>query len=300
MTPDVDVQTLRLLVAVAERGSIGAAARENGMTQPAASARLREFEARWRVSVLDRSPGGSRLTADGEAVVSWARTLLHEVDTVRSSLLALGEERRAGVSVAASLTIAELILPRWLAELRARRPQVSPRLFVVNSDTVAAKVRGDEVDVGFVETTDVPGDLARQVVGHDTLAVVVAPGHPWARRRTPLTRDELQAGAYVLREPGSGTRSTFEAALRQQPTVVLEASSTSALVGAAAAGVGPAVVSRRAVAADVEQGRLVIVPAALDMRRPLTAIWRRGRRLADAASDLVLIATEATRLDSLG
>ncbi|QMW67493.1 LysR family transcriptional regulator [Mumia sp. ZJ1417] len=295
MTPDVDVQTLRLLVGVAEHGSIGAAAREHDMTQPAASARLREFEARWRISVLDRSPGGSRLTEDGEAVVSWARTLLHELDTVRSSLLALGEERRSGVAVAASLTIAELILPRWLAELRARRPQVSPRLHVVNSDTVAAMVRGGEVDLGFVETTDVPGDLARQVVGHDSLAVVVAPAHPWARRRTPLTREELQAGAYVLREPGSGTRSTFERALRQEPHVVLEASSTSALLGAAAAGVGPAVVSRRAVAAEVEQGRLVVVPAALDMRRPLTAIWARRRRLSDAASDLVLIATEASR-----
>jgi molybdate transport repressor ModE-like protein len=295
MTPEVDVQTLRLLVAVAEHGSIGAAARELELSQPAASARLREFEARWRIAVLDRSPGGSRLTEDGEAVVSWARTLLHELDTVRSSLLALGEERRSGVAVAASLTVADLILPRWLAELRARRPHLSPRLHVVNSDTVAAMVRADEVDLGFVETTDVPGDLARQVVGHDSLAVVVAPGHPWARRRTPLTREELQAGSYVLREPGSGTRSTFEAALRKQPHVVLEASSTSALLGAAAAGVGPAVVSRRAVAAEVEQGRLVVVPTALDLQRPLTAVWRRHRRLSDAASDLVLIATEASR-----
>ncbi|MGH1562339.1 LysR family transcriptional regulator [Mumia sp. DW29H23] len=293
--PEVDVQTLRLLVAVAARGSLGAAARELGMTQPAASARVREFEARWRVGVLERSPRGSRLTEDGEAVVSWARVLLHELETVRSSLLALGEERRAGVSVAASLTIADLILPRWLAELRARRPDVSPRLHVVNSDTVAAMVRAGEVDLGFIESTGIPADLARQVVGHDSLAVVVAPSHPWARRRTPLTREELQAASYVLREPGSGTRSTFEAALSQPPKVALEASSTSALVGAAAAGVGPAVVSRRAVSGDVERGRLVVVPTDLDLRRPLTAVWDRRRRLRDAASDLVVIAAEASR-----
>ncbi|KAA1423756.1 LysR family transcriptional regulator [Mumia zhuanghuii] len=295
MTPDVDVQTLRLLVSVAERGSLGAAARELGMTQPAASARVRAFEARWRVSVLERSPRGSRLTEDGEAVVSWARTLLHELETVRSSLLALGEERRTGVAVAASLTIADLILPRWLAELRARRPQVSPRLHVVNSDTVAAMVRDGDVDLGFIESARTPPDLAARVVGHDSLALVVAPGHPWARRRTPLTLEELQAATYVVREPGSGTRSTFEAALRRQPDVVLEASSTSALLGAAAAGVGPAVVSRRAVAGDVERGRLAVVPTELDLRRPLTAIWDRRRRLRDAAADLVLIAAEASR-----
>ncbi|WP_370618689.1 LysR family transcriptional regulator [Mumia sp. Pv 4-285] len=295
MTPDVDVQTLRLLVSVAEHGSLGASARDLGMTQPAASARIRAFEARWRISVLTRSPRGSRLTEDGEVVVSWARTLLHELETVRSSLLALGEERRSGVAVAASLTIADLILPRWLAELRARRPEVSPRLHVVNSDTVAAMVRDGDVDLGFIESAGTPHDLATRVVGHDSLAVVVAPGHPWSRRRTPVTLDELQTASYVVREPGSGTRSTFEAALRRQPAIVLEASSTSALLGAAAAGVGPAVVSRRAVVGDVERGRLVIVPTALDLRRPLTAVWDRRRRLQDAAADLVLIAAEASR-----
>lgn len=70
MTADLDIETLRLLVGVAERGSLSAAAAERGMSQPAASARIKEFEARWRLAVVRRSPRGSRLTTDGEAVVS--------------------------------------------------------------------------------------------------------------------------------------------------------------------------------------------------------------------------------------
>ncbi len=179
------------------------------------------------------------MTTDGQAVVSWARTVLHAADTMRASMEALTGQRRAGVTVAASLTVAEYLLPRWLGELHDRRPEVQPVLKVVNSETVADAVRSGRADVGFIESADLPVGLARKVVGRDQLVVVVAPAHPWARRRTPLTLAELRAARWVLRESGSGTRSTFESALRREPEVAMEATSTAALVGAAVAGVGP-------------------------------------------------------------
>jgi DNA-binding transcriptional LysR family regulator len=295
MTPDVDVETLRLIVDVAETGSLSAAAAKRGISQPAASARVREFEARWRLGVLRRSSRGSTLTTDGEAVVSWARELLHAVDTMRASMTALSAERRAGVAVAASLTIAEHLMPRWLGELHVRRPEVRLVLKVVNSETVAAAVRSGAVDIGFVESTDLPAGLARRRVGSDRLLVVVSPAHPWSRRRKALGADELRRAQWVLREAGSGTRSTFERALRQEPQLALEATSTLALVGAALAGVGPAVVSERSVAAEVETGRLVAVPTALDLLRPLTSVWRAEERLPEAAADLLSIAIEVSR-----
>ncbi len=295
MTPDLDVTTLRLLVALDERGSINAAASALGLTQPAASARVRAFEARWRLAVVQRSARGSTLTTDGHAVVAWARTVLHHLDTMRESLAAMSTERRGEVSIAASLTVAEFLLPRWIAELRSRRPDVQPRLQVVNSARVAELVRSGGVDVGFIETAVRPTDLQTRTIGHDRLVVVVAPGDPWARRRTPVDADALAARAWVMREPGSGTRSTFETAMRREVQVALEASSTTALVGASLAGIGPAVVPARAVVAELETGRLVQVPVDLDLRRPLTAVWRGHERLPDAVGELVLVAVEATR-----
>ena len=290
MTRELDVETLRLLIAVAESGSVSAAAMQRGMSQPAASARIREFETRWRVAAVRRSSRGSRLTADGEVVVNWARTLLHSVDTMRTAMAALSEQRRRNVVIAASLTIAEYLVPRWLGELHLRTPDVQPVLQVMNSEAVANAIRAGEADLGFIETTSLPAGLARKKVGVDPLAVVVAPGHPWARRRSPLLREEMRAARWVVRESGSGTRSTFEDALGVPPQVAMEGTSTMSLLGAAVAGIGPAVLSSRSVPAEVSSGRLVIVPTELDLTRPLTAVWRGDELLAEAAGDLVRIA----------
>lgn len=293
MAPDLDLDTLRLLVAVSETGSLSAAAARRGISQPAASARVREFESRWRLAVVQRSARGSRMTTDGEAVVSWARGVLHGADTMRASLEALTARRRAGVVVAASLTVAESLVPRWLGELHTRRPEVQPVLRVVNSETVADTVRSGHADIGFIESAALPAGLAHRQVGHDRLVVVVAPQHPWARRRAALSSAELRAARWVLRESGSGTRSTFDAALGQEPEVALEATSTAALVGATAAGVGPGVVSQMSVHAELELGRLVVVPTELDLARPLTCVWRGEERLHESAGELLAIAVEA-------
>jgi DNA-binding transcriptional LysR family regulator len=210
MAPDVDVETLRLIVDVAETGSLSAAAARRGMSQPAASARVREFEARWRLGVLRRSSRGSSLTTDGEAVVSWARQVLHAVDTMRASMTALSAQRRAGMAVAASLTIAEYLLPHWLGELHVRRPEVRPVLKVVNSEAVAVAVRSGAVDIGFIESTDLPSGLARRQVGSDRLLVVVSPGHPGAGAGRCCGRGSRggRSGFCGKREAGRGARSS--------------------------------------------------------------------------------------------
>lgn len=290
MAPDVDLETLRLLVLVAEHGSIGAAARAAGVSQPAVSGRIRAFEARWRIRFVERTARGSVLTQDGEAVVAWARRVVHEADLMRESLAAMGRDRQQDLRVAASLTVAEYLMPQWLSQLQTRHADVRPRLQVINSRAVADLVRNAQVDIGFVETFLLPEDLSCRLIGRDRLVIVVAPTHPWARRSEPLTREQVAEAAYVLREEGSGTRSTFEAALGRPPGQALVVSSTASLLGAAQAGVGPAVVSERAAAHALEAGRLVAVDHRLDLRRPLTAVWRSQEQLREQATRLLRIA----------
>jgi DNA-binding transcriptional LysR family regulator len=230
--------------------------------------------------------------------VAWARGVVHEADLMVASLAALAEQRRDTLAVAASLTVAEFMLPRWIGELRTLHPDLHPQLRVVNSEQVGHLVRAGTVDVGFIETAELPRDLTVTQVGTDALAIVVTPEHPWARRTTPLPLEAIRTTEFVLREEGSGTRSTFEQAIRTQPRVALEAGSTAAMLGAVLAGVGPAVVSRRAVAAYVETGRLEEVPHALDLRRPISAVTLPGRRFGDRADELVRVARLATRREA--
>jgi DNA-binding transcriptional LysR family regulator len=214
---------------------------------------------------------------------------------MRGSLAAMSAERDVGLAIASSLTVAEYLLPRWLGELHTRSPKVRPLLQVINSEMVAAAVREGRAELGFIETAVLPVDLARRTVGRDRLAVVVAPDHRWALRRTPLSPEEMIQERWVLREEGSGTRSTFETAIRQVPQIAMEGASIAALIGAAIAQVGPAVVSARSVVAELDTGRLVEVATSVELRRPLTAVWRREERLSRPAEDLLIVAGEAMR-----
>ncbi len=294
----IDVESLRLLLAVQKLGSLGAAARSLTISQPAASARLRSMESRYGLTLVLRSARGSVLTDDGQAVCTWAADLMAELDRVEAGLQALSARRRGDLRIAASLTIAEYLMPHWLAELQRELPDVHAGLRVVNSSDVVAMVRDGRVQIGFIEGPSVPADLRTKRIGTDQITVAVRPDHPWAGVTEPVDARQLAATALVLREPGSGTRETFVRALRAEPTVALEAGSTSAVVGAARGGVGPAVVSEVAVRAAFADGSLVEVPVEVDLRRPLRAVWRASERLRSPASELVAIASRPLQTSS--
>lgn len=290
-----DLRTLELLLAVARLGSLGRAAREAGISQPAASVRMRTLERMAGVPLLERTPRGSVLTPAGVLVTDWARPLLDAADRLDMGLAALREDHYSRLRVEASLTVAEYLLPRWLVALREARPGVAVSLRVGNSADVAARVLAGEADLGFTEGRRAPRGLASAVVAHDRLTVVVAPGHPWSRRRSPVPAAELAATPLVQREQGSGTREVLAAALAPfggPAAPLLELASTTALKAAAVSGAGPAVLSSLAVADDVAAGRLIAVEVAdLELGRALRAVWPRGTYPTGPARELLGLTT---------
>jgi DNA-binding transcriptional LysR family regulator len=299
MTAPPDLESLRLLVHVAELGSVGRAARAMGIAQPSATKRLAALERRTSVPLLVRSPQGSILTTDGKLVVAWATKLLAAAEEFQGSVAALRARRSAALRIAASMTIAEALLPRWLSELRLTEPDVHVGLTVTNSTEVARLVlTDDEVDLGFVEGPTLTEGLASRVVGHDHLIVVVAPGHRWARRGRPLHAAELAATPLVVREPGSGTRETLDRLLTPYDPVTpqLALGSNAAVKGAAVAGIAPAVLSRHAVETDLAGGALVEVAVAdLRLERRLRAVWPKGRSLGGPAATLLAVIAGTAR-----
>ncbi|MFI9561621.1 LysR family transcriptional regulator [Nonomuraea endophytica] len=296
--PDLD--SLKLLVDVGELGSLGRAARAAGIAQPSASKRIAQLERRLGLPLLERTPRGSALTAEGKMVAGWAAQVLSAAQELMRAAAAVRLSEAAHLRVASSMTVAEYLVPRWLGEFQNREPDVQVGLDVVNSAEVAALVLAGadgtprSVELGFVEGPNVPDGLDSRVVGTDRLVVVVAPGHPWARRRTVLRGAELAATPLVVREPGSGTRETLDLAFRglHQASPRLELGSNSAVKGAASAGAAPAVLSGYAVEADLATGRLVEVPlTGLNLVRSLRAVWRRGRTLPSPAATLLSIAS---------
>jgi len=292
-----DLVSIELLLTVARLGSLGRAAAEHGMSQPAASARIRQLEAQVGLPLIERSPRGSRLTPEGALVAGWAQPAVDAAAALDAGIAALRARQESRLRVAASLTVAEYLLPGWLTALPSVSHGAAVALTAVNSAEVAAAVRSGAADIGFIEGPDVPAGLSTAVVGRDTLTVTVAPHHPWCRRRAGITAREVADAPLVAREAASGTRRFLELAMRQQFGLELapplaELSSTTAIKAAVAAGVGPAVLSSLAVAGDLAAGTVCAVHVrGLDLSRTLRAIWPAGRRLAGPTRAILAIAT---------
>ena len=285
-----ELASFEIVLAIAETGSLGGAARELGLTQQAVSRRLASMEAQAGVTLAVRTTRGSQLTPAGVVVAEWAARLLEVAHDIDADLGSLRKEGRQRIKVVASQTIAEQLMPHWLLSLQAadtRRGSTAPQvvLTATNSEHAIASVRDGTADLGFVENPGPPKGLGSCVIGYDELVVVVPPGHKWARRSRVVSARELAQTPLVTREPRSGIRDSLTAALRQvlgddmqQAPPVLELSSAAAMRAAVLAGAGPAAMSKLAVADDLAVARLrAITILELDLRRQLRAIWVGGR-----------------------
>lgn len=286
-----DLVSLRLLAAIADTGSISAASRTTGITQQAASARMRQLEARLGLNLLQRMTRGTSLTADGAVAAQWAAEVVDAADRFEAGASALRGGRSAQIAIAASMTIAEYLLPRWLMALRGADAAREVSVTATNSRRVLELVRDGSHELGFIESPDEVEGLVSATVARDEMVVVVAPQHPWARRSS-VTAAELAAVPLVSREQGSGTRLSAEQPLTDRGLVpvppLVELPTTAAIRTAVAAGAGPAVLSILAVQDDLVSGRLVRVPVA-DVRfiRELRIVYRTEVARTDRISRLL-------------
>lgn len=295
-----ELRSLELLLAVMRHGSLSMAATDVGITQQAASSRMRTMESLVGERLLVRSRHGSYLTPAGEKVAGWAQGVLDAAAKLDVGIASLRTERRAHLDVAASLTIAEHMVPGWMVALRSRqlalgRPAPELTMTATNSAKVVELVTAGTVDLGFVEGPTPPRGLSSRQVGVDELVVVVGPTHPWARGRTrKITAAQLAMTPLVVREVGSGTRTVLERALAGLESVppAIELSTTAAVRSAVAAGAGPAALGAQAVRDDIASGRLVEVEVTdVDLTRVLHAVWRGGEHPPEGpARDLVALA----------
>lgn len=273
---------LDVLVAVSARGSISAAADSLGITQPTASLALRRLENHTGLELVARSPRGSRLTEAGEVTARSAREVLDSLGRFHEATRVLREGVGQRLRIAASLTVAEYVLPQFLVQRSGEPESPHVELAVHNSDVVMAMVLAGSADLGFVEGVRVKPGLRSRRIDSDDLAVVVSSKHDWAGRRSPVHVDELLQASLVLREKGSGTREVLEEGLRklgrELPRHVPELGSTSAIKAAVIASESVAVLSRRAVADETARGVFfeLTVPE-LVLHRTFRMVWAKNR-----------------------
>ena len=281
---------LRIFVAVAERQHVTRAAEALNLTQSAVSSAITTLEGRHGVALFDRVGRSIVLNAAGQVFLEEARAVLARASAAEDALDDLGALKRGRLSIQASQTIARWWLPARLAAFHTRHPGIRIDVAIGNTRDVAQAVIDGRAELGLVEgEVDEPA-LTRTVLDHDELVLVVSADHPMAQ--DGAGPPDLKALSWVLREPGSGTRSAFEAALAEHGLTVedLDVAMTlpgnEAVASAVAAGVGATVLSRTVIAARLRSGELAVLPLVL----PARAFWllRHKQRYSSKAGETFL------------
>lgn len=288
---------LELLIAVRDHGSVSAAARALQIAQPTVSTGLARLEKHLEITLTAPSHAGTFLTDDGVTIALWAERVLAQSTAFERAARALRQDGGGRVAVAASHTVGEYLVPRWIG---AAAGVLSVDLSVKNSVEVVAEVRGGRADIGFIESPTVPGGLGYLNLREDPLIAVVSCGHRLAHRSSPVLPSELLRQDLVLRERGSGTGGVFENALARlglrTPAGAGRVASTAAIISSVLHAGKLAVVSPTAVEGEISRGTMVQLPlSGLDLRRWMRAVWEQNRPPTGGAKLLLEAAVKVER-----
>jgi len=277
---------LRTFEAVARHLSFSRAAEELHLTQPAASMQVKQLEAQAGLPLFEQVGKRIHLTEAGEELGRLARDMASRLKDCEDALAAMLGLSGGRLHLAVVST-AKYFAPRLLAEFSRRHPGVSVKLSITNREQVIGELQANRVDMAIMGQPPPGLDVEATVFARHPQGIVAAPGHPLARRRR-LRLASLAGENFLVREPGSGTRSSMErlfAAEGVRAASSMELASNETIKQAVMAGMGLSFLSLHTVGLELATGRLV----RLDVRgTPVTRDWcavhRKGKRLSPVAA----------------
>ena len=271
------LRQLEVFLATAHFENITRASDSLAMSQSAASASLKEFEQQFSVQLFDRRGKRLRLSDLGRQLRPAAENLLAQAAAFENALT--GGEVLGRLNLGATLTIGNYLAVGMIADFRARFPNADVTLTVANTATIAEAVADFELGIGLVEGEFAHPELETLHWRNDELQVFTGPDHPLAG--SEVSDEQLLEQSWIVREPGSGTRQTFERAMHgilPDLEISLELQHTEAIKWAVEAGLGVGCLSGISLAEAFKRGSLVplSVPQR-DFRRQLNIITHKKK-----------------------
>jgi DNA-binding transcriptional LysR family regulator len=257
---------LKVFRAVARHRNFRMAAEDLLLTQPAVTQQIKALESELDTALFDRSGGPSgrtvTLTPAGAALLPFAERLAALSDEARQAVAVTTGSNAGQLSIAASQTIGQYLLPKLIAAFLSENPRVSITVLGGNTQAVLEAVTDRRADLGLIEGPAMRQDVRVEPFMQDHMVCVVPAGHEWADESVPL--EHLQQANLVTRELGSGSRRIVEQAIERAGLnprdlhIRMTFDSTGALLSAVEAGLGVAFVSRWAVRSQLALGTLHI------------------------------------------
>ncbi|MDQ7988924.1 MAG: LysR substrate-binding domain-containing protein [Candidatus Dactylopiibacterium sp.] len=281
----MNLHLLRIFAAVVEQKSFSRAGEVQGVSQPAVSKAVRELEDQLQVVLLERGGRSFRTSEAGQMLYKYARGIFAMERAAIEAVQAYSELERGSLTIGASTTIAAWWLPQYVAEFSRQHPGVRVRLLSGNTRQVAQWLLDCDIDVALVEGVIEDERLEVRPWRSETMLIVARAGSFAPQRKVHAA--ELSNRLWLLREPGSGSRSVVEtemARLGITPSRTLEAGSNEIIVQMACAGLGIGLVPQAAAADAIALGRLQAVEIAEgEIRRELFRLRLPRRPVSQGA-----------------
>jgi len=283
---NISFRQLRLVLALAESGSVSGAAQLMHVTQPTASMQLKDVADAIGLPIYEVIGRRVYMTEIGKELAQTARAISAEWDGFEQRLDAIKGYTRGRLRVALVST-AKYFVPRLLGSFCKRFPDIDVSLEVLNRDGVVARLRNNLDDLYVMSVPPQDLDLADRVFMANPLVVICARSNPLAQQRS-LSLATLQSQRFILREPGSGTRMAVDQCFKKhkfRPDLRLELGSNEAIKESVAGGLGIAVISRHALQGPARgQGVQVLDVAGFPLASQWHVVHPKGKKLSPIAS----------------
>ena len=282
---NVTFRQLKLFLALAETGSVSAAAQRMHVTQPTASMQLKDVADAVGLPLYDVISRKVHLTEAGEELARTARSMLDQWEAFEQRMAAVQGMSRGRLRVAVVST-AKYFIPGLLGSFCERHPEVDISLEVLNRDQVVTRLRAnmDDLCVMSQPPQDIP--LEDDILMPNPLCLVASASHPLAGH-AGVTLAQLAGSRFVLRERGSGTRMATDRTFKEQgfaPTRWLELGSNEAIRESVASKLGLAVLSSHALGGGKPDPRLAVLDVVgFPIRSQWHLVWPKGKQLSPLA-----------------
>jgi DNA-binding transcriptional LysR family regulator len=257
----MDDHKLKVFCIVAETKSFSRASEIIRLTQPAVSLQIQALEEMYGTKLFNRSGCVITLTKAGEMLYKYAKEINSLYAAAEKEIGSVTGLVKGVISVGASSTIGNYILPSVVADFRRKFPKVGVHIHVANTKGVVDFLNAGSVDIGLVEGDVNKQKLVMEKLIPDDMVFIMSPFHHLAKKST-ISVMELAKEPLILREEGSGTRQVIEKYLskhgisQQQLKISLIMGSTESIKGAVEEGMGTAIMSKWAVRKELKYGSL--------------------------------------------
>ena len=287
----IDDYRIRTFLAVAEHGNFTRAARELSLTQPAVTLQIKSLEQELGVSLFDRSGNKIALSEAGKLLLPHAESVHAIALQVRQEIDELSGELKGSLKIGASTTIAHYVVPQMVARFAQRHRKIEFKLLSGNTEQVVDMLEAGQVEIGIIEGVVQRRNLKFELFCRDEIVLIVPADGLWSGAAGDVwTLEQLKLAPLILREPGSGTRSTVERLLKEKGlemgelNILMETDSSETIKSAVAGGLGVGMVSRFAIARELELKQLTV--ATLEsgpLSRDFQYVLLRDRQLSSIA-----------------